>query len=110
MAWLKKAVKAGDIAITSAHKDGAILLVTPENIVATTTETLNNPAHYKNIGFANPLPACKQKLNELCSNSLDMEYISDDDVKNTVGISIIDSHTSKKLTQSTADKFKPGTP
>ena len=72
--WLIDAVKAGKIAITSADKGGAILVVSPDNIERTTSEILNNPARYKKIGVSNPLPACKQNLYKVWVRGLELNY------------------------------------
>ena len=59
--WLKKAVREGIIAVTSADKGGAIIIITPDKIKDITAEKVNDTSRYKPLD-KDPTPELRNKL------------------------------------------------
>ena len=103
--WLKSAVNEGKIAVTSADKGGAIIVVTPEIIKDITKKKLEDTSCYTDIGQTNPLPALKSKMEKQWVQGYTESYVTRDQIKKTVGVIMKDdsSHT-----LSTSDQVKAG--
>ena len=105
--WLKSAVKSSKIAITSADKGGAIIIVTPAIIKDITAEKVSDTKRYKNVGTESPIPKLKEDLHQHWSDECEKEYVTVDQTKKAVGVLI---KNDKQNTLSTKDTYKPGTP
>ena len=86
MYWLRQALKDENIAISSADKGGAILVLNPSQIRATTEEKLTDISRYVNIGLENPLPNLKRNLNEVWIEGFNKGYVTKDELNKTMGI------------------------
>ena len=84
--WLRQAIKDEKIAITSADKGGAILVLNPSQIRATTEEKLTDISRYVNIGLENPLPNLKRNLNEVWIEGFNKGYVTKDELNKTMGL------------------------
>ena len=105
--WLKKAVNEGQIAITSADKGGAIIIVTPQLIKDITRAKVEDPLRYRPLQ-ADPTGLLRARLLELWSCGLEKNYVSGGQSKCVVGL--IQNSELDTLTQSTSDLVKPDIP
>jgi len=105
--WLKKAVKDGLIAITSADKGGAIIIVTPQIIKDITSAKVEDPLRYRPLQ-TDPTGSLRGRLLELWSSGLERKYVSGEQSKCVVGL--IQKSDKDTLSQSTSDLVKPDIP
>ena len=103
--WLKKAVREGIIAITSADKGGAIIIITPDKIKDITADKVNDTSRYKPLD-TDPTPELRNKLSSLWKNDFSSGFITAEQSKKVVGLIPKEDGS---FTQSTSDITKPGT-
>ena len=103
--WLKAAVRDGKIAITSADKGGAILILTPVMIKSLTEEKLTDPNRYINLDKKDPIPELSRELLDHWKVGVEEKYVDSKQAKSTVGL-IYDGNGTSSV--STADVYKPG--
>ena len=105
--WLKKAVNEGIIAITSADKGGAVIIITPAMIKDITAAKVGDPLRYRPL-MKDPTADLRGRLMALWTHGLEENYVSGSQSKSVVGL--IQNSDSGCLTQSTADFVKSDTP
>ena len=107
--WLKTAVHDGRIAITSADKGGAILILTPTIIRTLTEEKLKDDNRYKHIGTKDPTPEFSKELQDQWKIAINEGYVDSKQAKKTMGM-IYKQNQTGPATMSTMDVYKPGIP
>ena len=90
--------------VTSADKGGAILVVTPAQMLELHMSKLSDTERYSPMGNIDPTPVLSNKLHDLWSVGLRARYVSASQARKTVGIRL----SKEGYTRSTADIFKPG--
>ena len=105
--WLKKAVNEGTIAITSADKGGAVIIVTPKIIKELTAAKVSDPLRYRPLSD-DPTRMLRKRLLDTWSVGLDRQFITSE--QSRVVVELIQNKETGELTQSTSDLVKPDTP
>ena len=105
--WLSKSVREGTIAVTSADKGGAIVVMTPELIRNITNQKVSDISRYKCLGSKDPTPVLRKTLLNLWGTGCEQSYVTTGQAKKTVGLIFKGDGNS---TQSTDDAIKPGIP
>lgn len=106
-AWLKRAVSEGTIAVTSADKGGAVIIVTPELIKEITASKVGDPLRYRPLP-SDPTALLRKRLLKVWTTGLEKEFVSSEQSRGVVGL--LQNDESGALTQSTSDNIKPDIP
>lgn len=104
--WLRKSVREGSIAITSADKGGAVIIVTPDLIKEITASKVTDTARYKPLD-KDPTPALRRCLLDQWGYGFDRGFVSAEQAKKVTGLI---PKTDGSRNQSTSDNTKPGIP
>ena len=105
--WLKKAVNDGTVAITSADKGGAVIIVTPDLVKEITAAKVSDPLRYRPLS-SDPTPTLKTRLMNLWKTGYNESYVSPSQARSVVGL--LWNVEKGDFTVSTSDLVKPDTP
>ena len=104
--WLKDATRSGKIAVTTADKGGATLIMHPHQIWSSTESRLADTSQFENLGTQDPTPCLRDSLLSLWKKAWSLGFVTDSQAEKTVGL----KRSNDRFTLSTNDIFKPSTP
>ena len=104
--WLNKSVRNGTIAITSADKGGALIIMTPDMIKDITETKVSDSARYRPLD-TDPTPELRRRLLDRWESGYGQGFVTAEQSKKVVGLI---PKPDGSRSQSTSDNTKPGTP
>ena len=106
LTWLKVATKSGKIAITTADKGGATLIMYPRQIHQVVEQKLLDTVRFENLGNVDPTPRLRTNLIDLWKRAVCLDLVTPLQSEKTVGL----KYSSGSFTLSTSEIYKPGVP